>query len=106
MILPLLAFETDLSATACVSFKDGSVSGYVFVALFASVLAVALIGIIKCIFTLKKAKESELKISRLETEKNSIEEELRKIRTSIMLSHIRPHFIYNTLWNYRQYFKK
>lgn len=97
MILPLLAFGTDLSATACVSFKDGIVSTYVFVAVLAAVLAVALIGIIKCIFTLKKAKESELKISRLEAEKKAIEAELGERRMSMMLSKIRPHFIYNTL---------
>ena len=97
MIWPLIAFETDLIATACVSFKDGIVSTYVFVALFASVLAIALIGIIKYIFALKKAKESELQISRLEAEKKVIEAELSESRTSMMLSKIQPHFIYNTL---------
>lgn len=97
MILPLLAFETDLIVTACVSFKDGIVSTYVFVAAFAFVLAIALIGIIKYILTLKKAKELETQISRIETEKNAIEEKLRESRISMMLSHIQPHFIYNTL---------
>lgn len=38
-----------------------------------------------------------LKASRLEAEKNSIEAELKESRISIMLSQIKPHFIYNTL---------
>jgi sensor histidine kinase YesM len=102
MILPLLAFETDFIATACVSFKDGIISTYVFVAVFASVLAVALIGIIKYILTLKKTKELELQISRLEAEKKAIEAELGESRIAIMLSEIQPHFIYNTLGTIEQ----
>ena len=97
MILQLLAFETDLIATACVSLKNRIVLTCVLVAVFAAVLAVALIGIIKYILTSKKVKESELRISRIEAEKKAIEAELSEIRISMMLSKIQPHFIYNTL---------
>lgn len=97
MILPLLVFETDLIAAAGVLFKDGIVSTYVFVAVLAAVLTVALIGIIKYILALKKTKELELQISRLKAEKKAIEAELGESRMSMMLSKIRPHFIYNIL---------
>jgi sensor histidine kinase YesM len=97
MILPLHAFETDRIAIAHVSFKEGVAFACVLIAVFAAILAVALIGIVKYILTLKKAKESELRISRLEAEKKVIEEELEEIRISMMLSRIQPHFIYNTL---------
>ena len=44
-----------------------------------------------------KAKDLEMQRSRLEAEKNRIEMELKENRISLMLSQIRPHFIYNTL---------
>ena len=97
MILPLLAFEVDVVATACGYWKGGVVSQYVFIVLFISVLMVVLFVIPQNIIAMKKAKELELQRSRLEIEKNAIEAELKESRISIMLSQIRPHFIYNTL---------
>ena len=45
----------------------------------------------------EKVKELEMQRSRLETEKNMVEAELKESRVAIMLSQIQPHFIYNTL---------
>ena len=97
MILPLLAFEIDAVATMLGWWKGGVASKWVFIALFISVFAVVLFVIPQNILTLRKAKELELQRSRLEIEKNAIEAELKESRISIMLSQIRPHFIYNTL---------
>lgn len=97
LILPLLAFSTDVIATTFGWWKGGMISKYVFIVLFISVFAVALFVIPQHILALKKAKELELQRSRLEIEKNAIEAELKESRISIMLSQIRPHFIYNTL---------
>ena len=77
--------------------KGGVASKYVFIALFILVLGVVLFIIPRNILSLKRAKELELQRSRLESEKNAIEAELKESRISIMLSQIRPHFIYNTL---------
>lgn len=97
MILPLIAFEIDVIATAFGWWKGGVASKYVFIALFILVLGVVLFIIPRNILSLKRAKELELQRSRLESEKNAIEAELKESRISIMLSQIRPHFIYNTL---------
>lgn len=97
MILPLAAFAVDAVATAYGYWKGGEVSKYVFVGLFISVLAVVLFVIPQNILALRRAKELELQRSRLEIEKNAIAAELKESRISIMLSQIRPHFIYNTL---------
>ena len=97
MILSLVAFEADAVATAFGWWKGGVVSTYVFIVLFISVLAVVLFVIPQNILALRRAKELELQRSRLEAEKNAIEAELKESRISIMLSQIRPHFIYNTL---------
>lgn len=97
MILPLVAFAVDAVATAYGYWKGGEASKYVFVGLFISVLAVVLFVIPQNILALRRAKELELQRSRLEIEKNAIAAELKESRISIMLSQIRPHFIYNTL---------
>ena len=90
MMLPLAAFEIDAAATVFGWWKGGFISGYVFVALFAAALVVVLRIIPENINAAAKA-------SRLEAEKNSMEAELKESRIAIMLSQIRPHFIYNTL---------
>ena len=95
--LPLMAFEIDVIATTFGWWKGGVVSQYVFIVLFISVLATMLFIIPQNILALRKAKELELQRSRLEIEKNAIAAELKESRISIMLSQIRPHFIYNTL---------
>lgn len=97
MILPLVAFEIDVFATVSGYWQGGVVSKYVFVILFISVLAFVLYVIPQNIRAIERAKELELQRSRLEVEKNAIEAELKESRISIMLSQIRPHFIYNTL---------
>ena len=97
MMMPLLAFEIDVIATVLGYWKGGVVSAHVFVVIFISVLAFVLFVIPQNILALRKAKELELQRSRLELEKNAIAAELKESRMSIMLSQIRPHFIYNTL---------
>lgn len=97
MILPLIAFEIDVFATVNGYWQGGVVSKYVFVVLFISVLAFVLYVIPQNIRAVGRAKLLELQRSRLEIEKNAIEAELKESRIAIMLSQIRPHFIYNTL---------
>ena len=97
MILPLLAFEIDVFATANGYWRGGVVSKYVFIVLFVSVLTFVLYVVPQNIRAIGRAKELELQRSRLEVEKNAIEADLKESRISIMLSQIRPHFIYNTL---------
>ena len=97
LIVLLVGFEVDVAATAAGWWKGGAVSMYVFIVLFLSALVIVLYTIPQKILELKKAQELELQKSRLEIEKNAIEAELKENRISIMLSQIRPHFIYNTL---------
>ena len=96
-IFPLIAFGVDLAMTAFGIWKGGVVSKYVFMALFAATMVVALRIIPRNINAAEKAKELELQRSRLEAEKNIVEAELKESRVAIMLSQIQPHFIYNTL---------
>ena len=96
-ILPLIAFGVDLVMTGLGIWKGGAVSKCVFIALFVVAMVVVLRIIPRNINTAEKAKELELQRSRLEAEKNVVEAELKESRISIMLSQIRPHFIYNTL---------
>ena len=97
MGLLLLAFETDVIATAAGFWKGGFLSKYVFFVLFVAALFVVLRLIPESINAAEKAKALELQRSRLEVEKNIVEAELKESRISIMLSQIQPHFIYNTL---------
>ena len=96
-LLPLIAFGVDVVMTGMGIWKGGVVSQYVFVLLFSAAMVVVLRVIPEGINTAEKAKELELQRSRLEAEKNMVEAELKESRISIMLSQIRPHFIYNTL---------
>ena len=97
MSLPMIAFEADAIATAAACWKGGLISRYVFVALFIAALFVVLRIIPESINAAAKANQLELQRSRLESEKNMVEAELKESRISIMLSQIQPHFIYNTL---------
>lgn len=97
MMLLLMVFVLDAVATVFGWWKGGLISRYVFVALFAVALIVVLRVIPEGINAAAKTKELELQSSRLEAEKNSMEAELKESRIAIMLSQIRPHFIYNTL---------
>lgn len=91
MILPLIACEMDLVAAVSGCRTDGIALTYVFVA----VLTIALIGVIQYILALKKSKKLESQISRLEAE-------LMESRVSMMISQIKPHFIFNTLGTIEQ----
>ena len=95
--LLILAFEADVIATAAGFWEGGFISQYVFFALFLVALFMMLRMIPGSINAAAKAKELELQRSRLETEKNIVEAQLKESRISIMLSQIQPHFIYNTL---------
>ena len=97
MGLLLIAFGADFVATASGWWEGGYISKYVFLVLFVVALFVVLRIIPESINAAEKAKELELQRSRLETEKNIVEAELKESRMSIMLSQIQPHFIYNTL---------
>ena len=97
MVLPLIAFEVDMIATALGIWRGGMISLYVFFVLFAVTLFVIMRIIPESINAAAKAKDMELQKNRLEAEKNIAEAELKESRISIMLSQIQPHFIYNTL---------
>ena len=97
MALPIIAFEADVLATASGLWEGGHISGYVFFILFIAALFVVLRLIPESINAAEKAKELEMHRSRIEAEKNIVEAELKESRISLMLSQIRPHFIYNTL---------
>ena len=96
-ILPLVAFGVDITMTGLGVWKGGVISEYVFTALFVVTMVVVLRIIPHSINAAEKAKELEMQRSRLETEKNIVEAELKESRVAIMLSQIQPHFIYNTL---------
>ena len=95
--LLVLAFEADVIATAAGAWEGGEISKYIFFALFVAALFMVFRLIPGSINAAAKAKELEMQRSRLEAEKNMVEAELKESRISIMLSQIRPHFIYNTL---------
>ena len=97
LLLPLVAFVVDAVMTYLGVWQGGAVSKCVFVALFAVAMVILLRIIPRNINAAAKAQEMELQRSRLEAEKNMVEAELKESRISIMLSQIRPHFIYNTL---------
>ena len=96
-VLPLISFVVDVIMTYLGLWQDGTVSKYIFTALFAAAMVIVLKIIPRNINAAAKAKELELQRSRLEAEKNMVEAELKDSRISIMLSQIQPHFIYNTL---------
>ena len=96
-ILPLISFVVDVIMTYLGLWQGGTVSKYIFTALFAAAMVIVLKIIPRNINAAAKAKELELQRSRLEAEKNMVEAELKDSRISIMLSQIQPHFIYNTL---------
>ena len=96
-IFPLVAFGVDAALMSLGVLKSGVASKNVFVILFIVSMVVVLRIIPRGINAAGKAMELELQRSRLEAEKNMVEAELKESRIAIMLSQIRPHFIYNTL---------
>ena len=97
MALLLFAFEADAVSTAFGFWEGGLISKYIFFVLFVASLFVVLRLIPENINATAKTNELELQRRRIEAEKSIVEAELKESRMSIMLSQIRPHFIYNTL---------
>ena len=94
-IFPLLAFGVDIAMIALGVWKDGLVSKYVFVGLFAVAMVVVLRIIPRGINAAAKAQE-------LEAETAALNAQLAQSRISTMMSQIRTHFIYNTLGSIEQ----
>lgn len=82
-MLPMLAFLLDFAATKFGWWQGGAASKYVFVLIFAGMLIPALRFIPQNIVAVAKSEK--------------LEAELQESRAAIMMSQIRPHFIYNTL---------
>ena len=93
----LCAFEVDFIATIFGLWKGGYLSQYIFGVLFVIALFIVLRIIPRSIIAASQAEELELQRRRLETEKNMMEVALKESRIALMLSQIKPHFIYNTL---------
>lgn len=86
--IPMAAFLLDFTAAFFGWWQNGLVSQVVFVAFFAGVMVRGLWTIPWNILAAAKAKE--------------LETELQKSRIAIMMSQIKPHFIYNTLGSIEQ----
>ena len=93
--MPLVAFSVDAVATFSGLWEGGLASQYVFILLFVVAMVVLVRIIPNSINALTKAKQ-------LETEKLILNNQLAESRVSIMMSQIRPHFIYNTLGSIEQ----
>ncbi|MBQ1187426.1 MAG: histidine kinase [Clostridia bacterium] len=93
--LPLVSFAVDVVMIGFGLWNNGIASICVFVVFFVAVMVAVLNIIPNGINTLAKAKE-------LETEKIALHAQLTENRVSIMMSQIRPHFIYNTLGSIEQ----
>ena len=94
-VLLLISFGLDVVMTHFGIWEGGIASRYIFIAFFIVALVAMLKVIPNSINTLAKAKE-------LETEKLVLNAQLTENRVSIMMSQIRPHFIYNTLGSIEQ----
>ena len=93
--LPLIAFGIDVACTFFGIWEGGFVSQCVFAAL----LIVAIVIVLRLIPNNINAAE---KARRLEIEKTKLNAQLAESRISTMMSQIRPHFIYNTLGSIEQ----
>ena len=89
-LLFLAAFPVDVFATALGWWEGGLVSKFVFFAIFIMALIVVLLIIPSHINAAFRAKE-------LEAEQLILKRELQEKRISIMLSQMKPHFIFNAL---------
>ena len=94
-VLPLISFGLDAAMIALGIWNTGVSSKYVFIGFFIVALVMVVKIIPNNINALAKAKE-------LETERKVLKAELAESRVSIMMSQIRPHFIYNTLGSIEQ----
>ena len=89
-ILTLITFIIDAIATGLGWWEGGFLSQIVFIAIFIMALVIVLRIIPSHINAAVKARE-------LEAEKQALKLELQESRISIMLSQMKPHFIFNTL---------
>ena len=94
-VLPLISFTFDAIMIDLGICNTGVSSKYIFIVFFAVSMIMVLKIIPNNINALAKAKE-------LETEKMILNAQLAESRISIMMSQIRPHFIYNTLGSIEQ----
>ena len=89
-MIVLSAFPIDVLATAF-GWWDGSlITKFMFFAIFVMALFIVLLVIPSHINDAVKAKE-------LEVEQQLLKQELQESRISIMISQMKPHFIFNTL---------
>jgi two-component sensor histidine kinase len=86
----LVSFPIDVVATACGWWEGGLVAKFVFFAIFIMALVVVLLVIPSNINAAARARQ-------LEAEQQILKRELQENRISIMLSQMKPHFIFNTL---------
>ena len=89
-LVVLSSFPVDALATAFGLWDGSLVTKFVFFAVFIMALVVVLLIIPSHINAATKAKELEL-------ERQLLKQELQENRISIMLSQMKPHFIFNTL---------
>ena len=86
----LVSFPVDVIATSLGLWEGGLVSKFVFFAIFIMALVIVLLVIPSNINAAMRSRE-------LEAEKQLLKQELQESRISIMLSQMKPHFIFNTL---------
>lgn len=86
----LVSFPVDVIATSIGLWEGGFVTKFVFFAIFIMGLIVVLLIIPSHINAAVRARE-------LEAEQQLLKQELQENRISIMLSQMKPHFIFNTL---------
>ena len=86
----LVSFPVDVIATWNGWWEGGLVTKFVFFVIFVMALVVVLFVIPSNINAALRAKE-------LEAEQRLLKQELQESRISIMLSQMKPHFIFNTL---------
>ena len=89
-LVVLVSFPVDAFATAFGLWDGSLVTKFIFFAVFIMALVVVLFIIPSHINAATKAKE-------LEFEQQLLKQELQENRISIMLSQMKPHFIFNTL---------
>ena len=85
-----MSFPVDVIATSLGLWEGGLISKFVFFAIFIMALVVVLLVIPSNINAAVRARE-------LEAEQQLLKQELQENRISIMLSQMKPHFIFNTL---------
>ena len=89
-LVVLASFPIDAFATAHGLWDGSLVTKFVFFAVFIMAMVIVLLIIPSHINAAARAKE-------LETEQQILKQELQENRISIMLSQMKPHFIFNTL---------